>query len=415
MAIEKLTYLQVQNAKPKDKDYSLSDGGGLRLIVKRNGTRLWWFNYRYFGKQKTLSLGVYPDVELTRARELHREARKLLSQDIDPASHKQEQKLRKEFESKNTFACIALSWWENKKGKWTDAHAERILKRLTDNAFPLIGRLPITAIKPKDIKAVRISIEKRDALDVARRVINDINRVCSWAVVEGLIEHNPAAELPGTVKERQVEHRPSLPREELPQFLRDLEQYTLRGRLLTKLAIDLLVLTFVRSTELRGARWEEFDLDNRLWRIPASRMKMKTEHIVPLSDQAIKTLDLLKQISGQGELVFPSEKRNTEYMSDNTMRLAIFRMGYDGNTPGKSKCVPHGFRATASSILNESGFNPDAVERQLSHMERNGVRAAYTHHARYLEDRRTMMQWWADYLDDLKNNGKVVPIFAKQN
>ena len=204
-------------------------------------------------------------------------------------------------------------------------------------------------------------------------------------------------------------------------FLEALDNYHLQGRTLTQLALKLLVLTFQRSSEIRGARWEEFDLKKHLWRIPGVRMdsegnsyggmKMKSEHLIPLSKQAVTVIKEIKVISGQYELLFPSERDRNQPMSDNTLRLAMFRMGYDGNTTGKSKAVPHGFRATASSILNEEGFNPDAIERQLSHMERNGVRAAYTHHARYMDERARMMQWWADYLDTMRlGSNKVVPI-----
>jgi integrase len=190
-----------------------------------------------------------------------------------------------------------------------------------------------------------------------------------------------------------------LPKKELPEFLNCLEGYSKRGRILTQLSIELLVLTFVRSEEIRGARWEEFDLEANLWRIPAERMKMKVEHLVPLSQQSIDVIQRIRVITGRYELVFPSEVNRTKTMSDNTMRQAVFRMGFDGKTLGKSKAVPHGFRATASSILNEEGFNPDAIERQLAHEERNGVRAAYTHHARYIDERTKMMQWWGDFLD----------------
>ena len=190
-----------------------------------------------------------------------------------------------------------------------------------------------------------------------------------------------------------------MPKKELPEFLNCLEGYTKRGRILTQLSIKLLVLTFVRSIELRGARWEEFDLEANLWRIPAERMKMKVEHLVPLSQQSIDVIQRIRVITGRYELVFPSEVNRIKIMSDNTMRQAVFKMGFDGKTSGKSKAVPHGFRATASSILNEEGFNPDAIERQLAHQERNGVRAAYTHHARYIDERTKMMQWWADFLD----------------
>ena len=283
---------------------------------------------------------------------------------------------------------------------------------------PYIGLMPVTEITPQDVIAIARRIESRDALGVASRVLQDVRRVCRYAVQTGRLQYNPAIELSDILKGRKEQHRPSLPREELPAFLRDLETYGDRGRLITKLALELLILTFVRSGELRGARWEEFSLEEKLWRVPAHRMKMKTEHLVPLSKQAINVLEQIHQISGQYDLVFPSERTRTDCMSDGTLRLAIYRFGYDGKTHGKSHCVPHGFRATACSILNEQGFNPDAIERQLAHIERNGVRAAYTHHARYLDDRAKMMQWWADYIDAQRAqgiNGNVIAgNFGKQ-
>lgn len=253
-------------------------------------------------------------------------------------------------------------------------------------------------------------IEARDALDVANRVKQAIKAVCRFGIQNGIATRNPAGDLDGIVRQRKVQHHPSLPREELPRFLRELKAYG--GRPLTKCAISLLLLTFVRSGELRGARWSEFYLEDKVWRIPANRMKMGTEHLVPLARQTLELLEQLWSMTGKYDLVFPSERYRDQPMSDNTMRKAIFKLGYDGKHAGKSKAVPHGFRATAASILNETGFNPDAIERQLSHQERNGVRAAYTHHARYLEERYKMMQWWADYLDEIRATNKVVPLFA---
>ncbi|WP_415857775.1 tyrosine-type recombinase/integrase [Alteromonas macleodii] len=277
-------------------------------------------------------------------------------------------------------------------------HARRVWLRLKDNSFASLGKRPISTIRPRDVIETVRDIEKRGALDVAQRVLQDIGRVCRYAVQIERINFNPASELSDVLKSRKVEHRASLPREQLPAFVKALSTYEEKGRLLTKYAIQLLVLTFVRPGELRGARWEEFNFEENIWRIPAERMKMRSEHIVPLSKQAIEVIDRIRSITHQYSLLFPSERDRNEPMSDNTMRRAIFKMGYDGTKPGKAKANPHGFRATASSILNEQGFNPDAIERQLSHMERNGVRAAYTHHARYLDERKNMMQWWADYV-----------------
>lgn len=405
MASQKLTDASAKQALPKASDYKLSDGGGLYLLVKTNGSKCWRYAYRFDGKQKTLAIGIYPAVTLKGARDAMAKAKESLNTGTDPSKAKQDQKRKAVLADGSLFSLIAREWWEHQKGTWTADHANRILGRLEADAFPYLGDTPIKDITPQDVIAVARRIEARDALDVAARVLQDIRRVCRYAVQTGRLTYNPAIELADILKGRKEEHRPSLPREELPAFLRDLEGYDTRGRLITKQAIELLLLTFVRSGELRGARWEEFNFEEKLWRIPAHRMKMKTEHLVPLSKQAINLLKQIHPISGQYDLVFPSERTRTDCMSDGTLRLAIFRLGYDGKTAGKSKCVPHGFRATASSILNEQGFNPDAIERQLAHLERNSVRAAYTHHARYLDDRAKMMQWWADYLDAQRAQG----------
>jgi integrase len=409
-----LTDIQIKQAQVSTKDIWLTDEKGLRLLVKTNGSKYWRLKYRFQGKQKTLAIGVYPEVSLKDAREAVSEARKQLRDDIDPSAIKQEKKLLSSVSEIELFNTQARLWWNKQKGQWTEGHAARIWTRLNDNALKTLGKRPIAEITPQDIIRTVQKVEARGALDVAQRVLKDIRRVCRFAVQTGVLLHNPASELSGILEKRKTSHRASLPREELPHFLRDLDAYHQQGRLLTKLAIELLVHTFVRPGELAGARWGEFDLEEKLWRIPAHRMKMKSDHIVPLSRQALAVLESTKPFSARFEFVFPSERDRSKQMSDNTMRMAIFRMGYDGKSKGKSKANPHGFRATASSILNETGFNPDAIERQLSHMERNGVRAAYTHHARYLDERKEMMQWWSDYLDSLKNNGNVSSIFKKQ-
>ena len=401
---------QIRQAKPQDKDIWLTDEKGLRLLIKPNGSKYWRLKYRFLGKQKTLALGVYPTITLKEAREAAGDARRKLASGVDPGQLKKREKQQRLLDSDNTFAVLAWEWYQQQRGTWTADHAARVWGRLKDDVLPALGENPIITIQPQDIIAVVRKIEQRGALDVASRVLQDIRRVCRYAVQTGRLTYNPAMDLTGVLKARPSSHRDSLPKEELPDFLRALAVYHQRGRLLTQLAIQLLVLTFVRSGELRGARWEEFDLDERLWRIPGARMKMKTEHLVPLSLQSVAVIAQLQPITGQYDLVFPSERNRQEPMSDNTMRRAVFKMGYDGNTLGRSKAVPHGFRATASSILNETGFNPDAIERQLAHMERSGVRAAYTHHARYLGERREMMQWWGNYLDQLREGrSNVIP------
>ena len=388
----------------------MTDGGGLYLLVRRNGSKCWRYDYRFAGKRKTLACGTYPVVSLKAARDAVADAKAKLVDSIDPSQEKQRKRRDEVLEETSLFVVVAKEWWDHQRGTWTEHHADRVWRRIKEDVIPYLGHLSISQIQPPDILSVLRKIESRGALDVASRVLQDVRRICRYAVQTGRLVNNPAIDLTGVLKARKSKHRDSLPREQLPDFLRALDGYDSRGRLITKYAIQLLVLTFVRSGELRGAKWDEFDLDTGVWRIPAPRMKMKTEHLVPLSRQAITLLKKIAQISGSYDLVFPSERHRHEPMSDNTMRRAIFKLGYDGKTPGKRKAVPHGFRATASSILNEQGFNPDAIERQLAHMERNGVRAAYTHHARYLDERTQMMQWWADYLDSIRSTDQCTPL-----
>lgn len=400
-----LTDISVKAAKPRDKDYWLSDERGLRLLVNKNGGRYWRLKYRHQGKQKTLALGVYPEVSLKHARNLRDDARSLVREGIDPSVKKQADRRSADGRSENTLEKVAIEWLEIYRATWTEDHAARTWQRLNDNLLVHLGRLPIDDIKPQMIAEAIRSIEKRKAYDTAKRVLQDVNRVYDFAIQMDRISFNPAQSLRGMVKAPKPRHMPSLSRKQLPQFLSDLAAYDSKGRALTKLALNLLVLTFVRPGELRGARWAEFDMEARLWRIPAERMKMKTEHLVPLSDQAIEILTQIYEITGRYDLLFPSERNRFRTMSDNTLRKALFTMGYDGTKEGKPRVVPHGFRSTATSILNEQNFNPDAIERQLSHTERNGVRAAYIHHARFMDERRELMQWWADYLDSCLTKG----------
>ena len=405
-----LTNSHLKAAKPRTSDYRISDSEGLFLLVKTSGRKYWRMDYRFRGRRNTLALGVYPAVGLKAAREKRRKARMHIENGQDPGDARKEEKRAKK---ESLFRDVAYLWWEHNKGFWSPGHVLRVRKRLENNIFLDLGRIPVDEITPQKVIATVRRVEARGALDVASRVNQTIRAVCRFAVQQGIAASNPASELSGIVKRRKVQHRASLPREELPQFLRALESYSGRGRLLTQRAIKFLLLTFVRSGELRGARWEEFDFGGKVWRISADRMKMRNEHLVPLSRQALEVIELLKDMTGRYELLFPSERDRNREMSDNTMRRAIFKLGYDGTVEGKSKAVPHGFRATASSILNETGFNPDAIERQLAHKERNSVRGAYTYHARYMDERRRMMQWWADYLDEMRVTGKVIPIFSR--
>ncbi|MEQ9564777.1 MAG: tyrosine-type recombinase/integrase [Porticoccaceae bacterium] len=393
-----LSDLQVRTAKPQDRDYWITDERGLRLLVKSNGSKYWRFKYRFDGKQKTLALGVYPDVSLKMARDRREDARRKIANEEDPGATRKLAKIKRKRALGNTFEHVAREWWDIQRDTWTERHAERVWQRLRDNSIKAFGKLPVEQVKAQDVLEVIRRIERRGAIDLTKRVLQDTNRVLDYAVQIGRMDHNPSISLRGVVKHKKVEHLPSLPPEQLPQFVTDLEEYPLIGRKLTQLAIKLLLLTFVRPGELRTAEWNEFDLEDRLWRVPSHKMKMKTEHLVPLADQTLETLEEIREITGRYEFLFPSERNRFKPMSDNTLRKAMFIMGYDGKHTGKAKITPHGFRATASSVLNENGFNPDAIERQLSHIERNKVRSAYTHHARFLDDRRKMMQWWANYL-----------------
>ncbi len=391
-------------AKPADKPFKLFDGHGLFLLVKPTGGKYWRLQCRVAGKQKTLALGVYPDVTLREAREKQADARKLIRNGTDPAEIKRENKRQARAQSEHSFENIAREW-HSKQGRWTAVHAQRVLLSLKREVFPRIGDKPIQDITaPLILEAVR-RVEKRNALDVASRVLQRVNAVYRYAIQTGRTTYNPAADLAGSIKTRKVTHRAALGRAELPEFLHKLQNYD--GQLLTRLAFRLMVLTFVRSGELRGARWDEFDFERAEWRIPASRMKITAEHIVPLSCQAITVLEELRPLTGGRDLVFPNQNNLTRIMSENTLLYAMYRMGYH------SKATVHGFRATASTILNEMGFRADVIERQLAHAERNKVRAAY-HRSEYLEDRRKMMQVWSDYIDGLMTGANVIPLRAQE-
>jgi integrase len=398
-----LTDTALRNAGPGEKPYKLSDAGGLFLLVTPNGGKWWRLKYRHGGKEKLLSLGVYPAVTLAAARKARDEAKALLITGADPAATmtKREKTRAARLKSENSFEALAREWWGKKQGTWTKDHANRILESLVKDAFPSIGHRTITEITPPDILDVLRAIEGRGALDVAARVQQRIKNVFRYAIQTGRAGANPSAELAGVLETRKVQHREAMSREILPSFLAKLDGYP--GTHQTKHALTLLMLTFVRPGELRGARWEEFDLDEKVWRIPGERMKMKAPHLVPLSRQALATLEALRPLTGQHALIFPGANDRERPISENTLNDAIRkRLGIAATS--------HGFRATASTILNEAGFRADAIERQLAHVERNKVRAAY-HRSEYLEERAKMMQWWADYLDGLRQGGNVVPLF----
>jgi integrase len=398
-----LTDTAVRNAKRREKPQKLSDGGGLHLLVNPDGARYWRLAYRYDGQQKTLALGVYPIVSLADARMARDGAKQLLARDIDPSQARKEQKRAVRLSADNTFEIVAREWCENQRDGWTALYHDHVMRRLEADVFPEIGSRPIAEIEPPELLALLRKVEKRGAVEIAKRLRQTVGQVFRYGIVTGRAKRDPSGDLKGALKAsgRQA-HQKAMRREDLPKFLRALSTYD--GEARTRLGLHLAVLTFVRTTELRAARWDEVDLEAAECCIPAERMKMRAPHIVPLSRQAIETFVELRSIAGRSDYVFPS--RGAEgFMSNNTMVFAMYRMGFHG------RATVHGFRAVASTLLNEMGFHPDWIERQLAHDERNKVRAAYNH-ALYLPERRRMMQQWADYLGEIAEGGKVI-VFGK--
>jgi integrase len=378
-----------RNARPKPRSYKVSDGGGLFLLIMPNGSKYWRLRYFFAGKEKMLALGVYPDVSLADARERRTQARKVLAAGNDPGEAKRAAKRLLMQKHENTFEVVAREWHENRLSKWNPEHAKRILKRLETHVFPRIGNRPIADIAAADLLAVMRKIEEHGA-EIAHRLLQVCGQVFTYAVITQRVTINPAVSLRGALKPVVMNNYAYVKPNELPEYLQKLEAY--HGALVTKLALKLLLLTFVRTGEIRGAAWSEIDFHKAQWRIPAERMKMRQPHIVPLSRQAIAILKELKPITGDRQHVFPNQQKPSGQMSENTILYALYRMGYHSRATG------HGFRSTASTVLNENGFPPDVIERQLAHSERDKVRAAYNH-AQYLPERRKMMQWWANYLD----------------
>ena len=387
----RLSDTTVRNAKPRPKAYRLSDGHGLYLEVAPNGSRYWRWKYRFDGKEKRLALGVYPVVTLARARDDVLEARRVLHDGVDPAARKKERRREARLAAANSFESVARDWHAVMSPKWTERHAADVIESLEKDIFPAFGERPIAELKaPEILEAIR-KIEKRGAIDIAQRARQRCSAVFAFGIGSGVAENNPVAAMKGVFVTRKKVPRRMLPASELPAFLRNLRTH--KGDKAIELALRLILLTMVRTVELRGARWEEFDFEKKVWLIPEARMKMSSPHLVPLSRQAVAILDELKAMTGGRDLVLPGRNDRRKPISENTLLYALYRLGYH------QRATTHGFRALASTILNECGlWRPDAIERQLAHKEQNAVRAAY-HRAEYLDERARMMQWWADYLD----------------
>jgi integrase len=405
-----LTDTRIRNAKPTRKPFKLSDGGGMYLLITPDGARYWRLDYRFSGKRRTLALGIYPIVSLLNARSRREAARALLAKDIDPGVAKKATKRIAKLTSENTFEAVAREWISNQRNRLAIRYMALLLARLEADVFPQIGSRPITDIDAPELLEMLRKVERRGVIETARRLRQLCGQVFRYAIVTGRAQRNPSADLRGALKSspRSRGHKAMLV-DEVPNFLRSLEAYD--GDPRTRNALRLAVLTFVRTAELRAARWSEFENlegNDPVWRIPAERMKMKREHIVPLAPQAIAVLQELRALSGSAAspFLFPSPSRDG-YMSNNTMLYALYRMGYHG------RATVHGFRAMASTALNEMGFRPDVIERQLAHQEKNAVRAAYNR-AEYLNERRAMMNHWADYMDTV-GGGNVIPLQSKVN
>ena len=400
----KLSDPKVKKAKPEATPYKLSDGGGLFVLVQPNGSKYWRLKYRFGGKEKLLALGVYPDVTLAQARTRRDDARKLLANEVDPGEIKQTQKKQSKIAIENSFEAIAREWHALNTPRWTANHAYDVLRSMEKEVFPIFGDAPISAIDaPTVLDAIR-KVEGRKAFDVAGRVLQRVRVVFAYAIASGRSRHNPAAEITGALAPRpKKKHYPTIAPHELPELLHALADYWERDKAspLAKIATRLLSLTFVRTGELRGAQWGEFDYEKMLWTIPAERMKAREPHTVPLSRQAVEALAELHPLTGHGALLFPSRSGEGKTMSDNTINMAIKRAGYAGRMCG------HGFRSVASTYLNELGMiRPDVIEAQLAHADKNAVRAAYNR-ADYMEYRKAMMQFWADTLDTMQQGGKL--------
>lgn len=404
--ITPLSDIQVKNAKPQEKDYKLMDGFGLFLLVTPTNGKLWRFDYRYGDKRKVLAFGAYPSITLAEARQRREDAKKLLANGVDPGEMKKALKSTDKDIAANTFEVIARQWHLkfSSAGKWSPSHAADILHRLEKDIFPPLGSRPISEIKPMDLLKVLDRIASRGALDTAHRLRHHCGMIFRYAVVTERAERDVAADLRGALPAVKNGHHaaPTTPQSLLP-LLRAIDAY--EGSYIVKCALQLLPLFFCRPGELRAAEWTEFDFDKAIWEIPATRMKMKQPHIVPLSKQAIAILESLQSLTGFGKYLFPCQRSTLRCMSDNAYNAALRRMGFT-----KDEATAHGFRASARTILDEVLHMPVVlIEHQLSHSVRDPLGRAYNRTS-HLPERKKMMQQWADYLDGLKTGAKVIRI-----
>jgi integrase len=394
--IAPLTEAKVRTAKPQKSPKKLFDGGGLFLLVTPSGGKLWNLKYRFNGKEKKLSLGSYPEISLAEARQRREEARALVANEVDPGEIKKAQQAAESAQA-DTFEVIAREWHSRFAPTWAKSHAGKIIRRFELYVFPWIGTKEITSISAKEMLEVLRRVEEKGIIETAHRIQQSCGRVFRYAIATGRAERDPTGDLRGALPPANTKHMASIiDPKEIGGLLRAIDGYN--GSIVTRCALQLAPLVFVRPGELRHGEWTEIDFDAKEWRIPAEKMKSKFQHIVPLSKQSVKVLKEIMPLTGKGKYVFPSPRTGNRPMSDNAVLAALRRMGYE-----KDEMSGHGFRSMASTLLNEQGWNRDAIERQLAHTEKNSVRASYNF-AEYLPERRKMMQSWADYLDSLRLN-----------
>lgn len=387
-----LTNTEIKNAKPKDKEYNLSDGNGLYLRVRPSGTKLWLLNYLrpYTKKRANLGLGNFPDVSLAQAREQTRSARELLANDIDPKEHREEQRLLLEEQHSNTLRSVAEKWFKIKKTKITANYAEDIWRSLELHIFPDLGKVPLHKLKAANVIKVLEPIAAKGSLETIKRLCQRINEIMVYSVNTGLIDSNSLSGIAKAFEAPKKRHMPTIKPEQLSGLMQSLNTASIK--IVTRCLIEWQLHTMVRPSEAAKAEWAEIDWENRLWNIPAEKMKSKRSHTVPLSDQCLSLLERLKPISEGDQYIFPADRDRKKHTHPQTANMALKRMGYGG------MLVSHGLRALASTTLNEQEFSPDVIEAALAHIDGNEVRAAYNR-ADYLNQRRTMMYWWSNHID----------------
>ncbi|MGO8778925.1 MAG: tyrosine-type recombinase/integrase [Rhodomicrobium sp.] len=392
-----LTEAAIRNAKPKDKPYKLSDERSLFLLANPNGSKLFRFKYRFNGKEKVLALGAWPSLSLKEARNQREEARAALDRGEDPAAVKQAKKREQRLKATSSFESVAREYVNNQANRRSPRYKQDAIRRLEQNIFPDLAGKPIADVEPPELLDVLRKIENRGAHEMASRVRMLCGQVFRYGIATGRCKRDPAADLLGALIPHKVRHQPAVKPHELPELLRKIAAYD--GEPVTRLGLQFMAYTFVRTSELIPAEWTEFNTNDGIWTVPGARMKMKSDHYVPLATQVLALLEELKAINGESRYVFAALNPR-KHISNNTLLYALYRLGY------KSRMTGHGFRAVASTILNEERergshvFGSDVIERQLDHCERDDIRGAYNR-AQYIQQRRQMMQWWADYLGRL--------------